>query len=136
MYEGHEPRLLQDLLLLFVSARAEKKLGKREGRDEMERSLRKVRLKHTPCLFFPFFLFLFPFPVFNVNVPTFSSPNPRFRSSIRLSSRLVESLRVRGKKSRRSTEIVSYNVRGKRSGKLYFLVVFFFFFFFFTIERW
>ena len=82
------------------------------------------------------FFFLFPFPVFNVNVPTFSSPNPRFRSSIRLSSRLVESLRVRGKKSRRSTKIVSYNVRGKRSGKLYFLVVFFFFFFFFTIERW
>lgn len=64
VYEGHEPRLLQDLLLLFVSARAEKKLGKREGRDEMERSLRKVRLKHTPCLFFPFFLFSFSFPRF------------------------------------------------------------------------
>lgn len=86
VYEGHEPRLLQDLLLLFVSARTEKKLGSREGRDEMERrSLKKVRLKHTPCLFLPLSFFLFSFFLFPhpFSTLTLQLSLPRIRGFVR-----------------------------------------------------
>lgn len=80
MYEGHEPRLLQDLLLLFVSARAEKKLeGGGEGRDGEKSEKSSVETYSVSFLpFLSFFFFLSPFSTL-----TFQLSLPRIRGFVR-----------------------------------------------------